>query len=101
MPANAAAQLRRLLQLIPEIADGKPHRIDNLAERLGVDRQTMLRDLNALADRFDDPGGFVEGVQIFLDEDSISLMTDHFRRPMRLTLSELGALELGLALLRS
>lgn len=101
MPDHAAAQLRRLLQLIPEIADGKPHRFDALAERLGVNRKTMLRDLNTLADRFDDPGGFVEGVQIYLDEESISLYTDHFRRPMRLTLSELGALELGLALLRS
>jgi proteasome accessory factor C len=101
MPVNAAAQLRRLLQLIPEVADGQEHRIDALSERLGVGRATMLRDLNALADRFDDPGGFVEGVQIFLDEDSLSLTTDHFRRPMRLTLAELSAVELGLSLLRS
>jgi proteasome accessory factor C len=101
MPDNAAAQLRRLLQLIPEIADGNPHRIDDLAGRLGVDRRTMLRDLHAIADRFDDPGGFVEAVQIYLDEDTIALNTGQFHRPMRLTLSELGALELGLALLRS
>jgi len=36
-------------------------------------------------DRFDDPGGFVEGVQVYLEPDRFSLHSDHFRRPMRLT----------------
>jgi proteasome accessory factor C len=101
MTETATAKLRRILQLIPDLADGKEHAVGGVANRLGIDRSTLLRDLAALAERYDDPGGFVEGVQIFLDEEQVSLRTDHFLRPMRLTVAELGALELGLALLRS
>ncbi|HET7599723.1 MAG TPA: WYL domain-containing protein [Gemmatimonadales bacterium] len=101
MPETAADKLRRVLLLIPELADGKPHSVAVIAKRLGVDRQTLLRDLESLSVRFDDPGGFVEGVQIFLEEEQVALQSNHFLRPMRLTVAELGALELGLALLRS
>ncbi len=101
MTETAADKLRRVLQLIPDLADGKEHAVGQLADRLGIDRTTLLRDLASLADRYDDPGGFIEGVQIYLDEEQVSLRTDHFLRPMRLTVAELGALELGLALLRS
>jgi proteasome accessory factor C len=101
MTYTAAAQLRRVLQLIPELADDRSHPVEEVARRLGVDRATLLYDLRSLAERFDDPGGFVEGVQIFLEHDAVSLRSDHFLRPMRLTVAELGALELGLALLRS
>ncbi|HEU4588429.1 MAG TPA: WYL domain-containing protein [Gemmatimonadales bacterium] len=101
MTETATTKLRRILQLIPDLADGKEHAVGGVADRLGIDRRTLLRDLAALAERYDDPGGFVEGVQIFLDQEQVSLRTDHFLRPMRLTVAELGALELGLALLRS
>jgi len=101
MADAAAAQLRRILALIPECADDRPHRIAEVAERAGTTPEVLLRDLRALSERFDDPGGFVEGVQIFVEADQFHLRSSHFLRPMRLTLGELGALELGLALLRA
>ena len=101
MSDTAADKLRRVLQLIPELADGKSHSVTQVAQLLGVDRKQLLKDLNSLADRFDDPGGFVEGVRIYVESDSVSLHSDHFLRPMRLTIAELGALELGMALIRA
>jgi predicted DNA-binding transcriptional regulator YafY len=92
-------QLRRILHLLPEIADGHPRRLEALAARLGVDRGTLLADLKQLADRYDDPGGFVEGVRIFLGREEVEVSSSHFLRPMRLTLSELRAVELGLVML--
>ena len=100
MTDAAAAQLRRLLALIPELADDEEHLVDELTEALGTDRATLLRDLCALTERFDDPAGFVhEGVQLFVERERVSLTSPHFRRPMRLTAAELRALELGLAML--
>ncbi len=100
MADTAAAQLRRILELIPECADDRPHRIADVAARAGTTPAVLLRDLRALSERFDDPGGFVEGVQIFVEADRFQVRSSHFLRPMRLTIGELGALELGLALLR-
>ncbi len=99
MPDTAASQLRRILHLIPLCEEDVPHPIEEIAATLGSDRTTLLRDLRALSDRFDDPGGFVEGVQVFVEPARFSLRSDHFRRPMRLTLAELGGLDLGLAML--
>jgi predicted DNA-binding transcriptional regulator YafY len=99
MPETASSQLRRILHLIPMCEDDTPHPIEEMAAALDSDRDTLLRDLKALSDRFDDPGGFVEGVQVFVEPSHFSLRSDHFRRPMRLTLGELGALDLGLAML--
>jgi predicted DNA-binding transcriptional regulator YafY len=99
MAETAANQLRRILHLIPMCEDDAPHPIEAMAAALDSDRKTLLRDLKALSDRFDDPGGFVEGVQLFVEPGRFSLRSDHFRRPMRLTLGELGALDLGLAML--
>ncbi len=99
MTDTAADQLRRILHLIPALADDAEHSMDEVATRLGIDRATLVRDLHSLAERYDDPGGFVEGVQIYLGGSTVSLRSNHFLRPMRLTIAELGALELGLALL--
>jgi proteasome accessory factor C len=101
MPDNAAAQLRRILAVIPELADDQEHRLDVVATKVGVDSTTLLKDLESLATRYDEPGGFVEGVQLFLGSGTVSLVSNHFRRPMRPTVSELRALELGLAMLRT
>lgn len=38
-------------------------------------------------------------MQLYLESDTVELISNHFRRPMRLTTSELCALELGLAIL--
>ena len=100
MSATAAAQLRRILALMPEVADGEPHPIGDVAARLGVSRDVLFADLVSLTERFDEPGAFVEGVSIEWENDSLSVVTPHFRRPMRLTMRELCALELGLSMLR-
>jgi proteasome accessory factor C len=101
MPDNAAAQLRRILTLIPELADDQEHRLTDVAQKIGVDPLTLIKDLESLATRFDEPGGFVEGVQLYLGSDTVSVVSNHFRRPMRPTISELRAVELGLTMLRT
>ena len=100
MTDTAADQLRRVLQLIPELADGEEHSVSNVASRLGVSTSTLLDDLVSLTERFDEPGGFVEGVTVIWDDKQVSALTPHFLRPMRLSIRELAALELGLALVR-
>ena len=100
MSGTAADQLRRLLDLVPRMADGALHPIRDLAVAIGTDEKTLVRDLGSLAARYDTPGGFVEGLSISLDADgSAEVYTQHFLRPMRLTVPELRALELGLAVL--
>ncbi len=100
MTGTAADQLRRLLDLVPRMADGELHPIRDLASAVGTDEKTLVRDLGSLAARFDTPGGFVEGLSISLDADGCAeVYTQHFLRPMRLTVPELRALELGLAVL--
>lgn len=100
MADTAAAQLRRILLLVPELANDAEHPIDDLALRLGTDRATLMHDLQSLTERFDDPAGYVdEGVALFIESDRVSLTSPHFRRPMRLGGAELRALELGLSIL--
>lgn len=101
MTDNAAAQLRRILAVIPELADEDEHPLEEVASKLGIDSETLLRDLESLARRFDEPGGFVDSVQLYLSPENVSVVSNHFRRPMRLTVSELRAIDLGLAMLRS
>lgn len=99
---TAAAQLRRILQIIPHLADERELTFAELADRIGADEATVRRDVRSMSERFgDEPGGFVEGVQVFVGTDSVSLVSNHFLRPMRLTSAELQALELGLAMLRT
>lgn len=101
MSDPTAAQLRRILHLIPLCEEEQSHSLEDMAEAIGTDPRTLLRDLRALSERFDDPGGFVEAVQVFVEPGRFSLRSDHFRRPMRLTMAELGALSLGLAILEA
>lgn len=100
-PRGAAAQLARILHVVPQIADGEEHGLRDVAEQIGSDVDTLRRDLYSLVARFDLPAGFVEGVQILLESDRVSARSNHLLRPMRLTISELCALELGLAALRT
>jgi proteasome accessory factor C len=97
---TASDQLRRILHLIPLFADGESHPVSALAGMVGGDRDVILQDLLSISERFEVPGGFVEGLQIYLEADEVSIVPNHFLRPMRLTRSELLALELGLAMLR-
>jgi proteasome accessory factor C len=97
--APAAEQLKRILTLIPHLADGEEHPIEEVAELAGVDRQRLVADLTSVSERYDTPGGWVDGVSITVDPNNVSVRTSHFLRPMRLTMPELCALELGLGLL--
>ncbi len=98
----AAAQLRRILNLIPALADGETHPVSAVVGLAGVDRDTLFQDIESISERFEAPGGFVAGLQIFIEpNDEISVIPNHFLRPMRLTRGELCALELGLAMLRA
>jgi proteasome accessory factor C len=99
--STAAAQLRRILHLIPTLSDGESHPIEEVARKAGVDRSVLLKDIESISERFEAPGGFVEGLQIYIEADKLSIVPNHFLRPMRLTKGELCALELGLAMLRS
>lgn len=100
MTVSASEQLKRILQLIPEIADGEPHALDQLARSIGISPAQLLTDFSSISDRFDAPGGFVDSVSIFIENDAVSVHANHFHRPMRLTMPELCALELGLVMLR-
>lgn len=100
MTQDAASQLKRLLHLLPAIADGESHTLDEIARLTGVDAETIRRDLYSLTERFGDPGGFVPGLGVMMDDKEVWVNTRHFKRPMRLTVSELAALDLGLAMLR-
>ncbi|MES3036232.1 MAG: WYL domain-containing protein [Gemmatimonadota bacterium] len=100
-PKGAAAQLRRLLLVMPQIADGEEHAIEEVAARIGCDVATLTRDLHSLAPRYDLPGGFVEGVQVYIGAGKVSGSSQRLQRPMRLTMSELCAMDLGLAVLRT
>src|SRR4026208_456836 len=99
MTTSAAEQLSRILRIIPEIADDKEHDIAAVARKLGIERDTLLSDLRAIGERYSLPGGFVEGMEIFIGPTTISARSDQFLRPMGLTIQELKALELGLTVL--
>ena len=101
MSDNAAAQLRRVLAIIPMLARGKPVPFEVIARHVGGDTDTLLADLFSLSERFNEPGGFVESVTISIETGQVGVTSDHFLRPMRLTMAELCALDLGLAMLRS
>jgi proteasome accessory factor C len=98
---DASAQLKRLLAIVPRIADGEEHSIDSIAAMLGVTAETVANDLVSVGERYDTPGGFIEGLQVFIDAQRVSVRTNHFLRPMRLTSAELHALDLGLAMIRA
>jgi proteasome accessory factor C len=101
MSETASAQLRRILRVIPEIADGREHDLAAVAKKTGVKKEVLLNDLKVLADRYGVPGGFVESMQIYIGPGTVEVFSEEFLRPMGLTIQELRALELGLAILRA
>jgi proteasome accessory factor C len=100
MTAQAATRLQRLLAVLPLFADRAEVSLAELTRRTGVDAPSLLADLNALTTREHEPGGFVASLGIELGAESIVIRATHFLRPMRLTVPELCALELGLAMSR-
>ena len=52
MTETAADQLRRLLALVPLLADGEAHALGRVARLVDADEQRVWKDLRALVDRF-------------------------------------------------
>ena len=100
MTDTASGQLKRVLHLIPRLADGEEHALAEVAAAAETSPAELLRDLESISERFDAPGGFVEGVSILIEENTVCVTANQFHRPMRLTMPELCALELGLSMLR-
>ena len=98
---GASAQFRRILLLVPQIANGEEHDVAEVAQRLGTTVEVLQQDLFSLVTRYDAPAGFLDGVSAYVENGRVSARSDHFLRPMRLTVPELCALELGLAVLRT
>ena len=98
---TAAEKLKRLMVVLPQIADGEEHSVADVAARVGCDVATLTGDLHSLAPRTDVPGGFIDKVTISVTAKTVSAESRHLRRPMRLTRSELCALDLGLGILRN
>ncbi|MGH7617898.1 MAG: helix-turn-helix transcriptional regulator [Gemmatimonadaceae bacterium] len=99
MSVDAGERLQRVLRVMPFIVGHDDVSFDDLRAAAGVDAAALLDDLRALTERDDEPGGFVEAVRILFEHDRVSVQSPHFGRPMRITLPELCALELGLAML--
>ena len=99
MADTAAQQLRRILTVIPRFADDEDHEIEEIAKAAGTTKEQMLRDFDSITQRFD-VAGFVDSVQITVGHRTVSMLASEFHRPMRLTMPELCALELGLTMLR-
>jgi proteasome accessory factor C len=95
-------KLRRLLYVVPYVAkhpEGVP--VDELARRLGIDRDELLADLDLLAQvgpPDGDPGEYlavcVEDGRVFVD------LAHRLTRPLRLTAAEGCSLLLGIRALR-
>jgi proteasome accessory factor C len=101
MTDTAARQLRRILRVLPQIADGHEHDIDDIAKRVGIEPAALMSDLKSIAEHHAAPGGFVEGIEIYIEPGKIGVRSEHFLRPMGLTFQELCSLELGLSILRA
>jgi predicted DNA-binding transcriptional regulator YafY len=96
---TAMDRFRRLLLALPHFHDERPASLTEVAALLGVEREVLLGDLQALAERYDEPAGFLGGIGVLIDGDTVTIRAGRFRRPMRLCADELCALELGLMIL--
>lgn len=95
---SADERLTRLLIALPTLAGETALTMEELAGRVGTDVATLRADFLCL-DRDDTPPGFVEGVELYIGADRVSMRSAHFKRPMRLSRPEVAALELGLGML--
>lgn len=83
---TAADQLERLLYLLPAASE-EPLSLDEAANRLGVDRQTILDDLaDVTAREYYHPAGGAEQLRVEIDGDHVRVFSHgKFQRPVRLS----------------
>ncbi len=92
-------RFRRLLLALPHFSGAGEASLTDVAETLGIAREVLLEDLHALAERYDEPAAFTSSLGVLIDGDAVTVRAGRFRRPMRISASELCALELGLLVL--
>lgn len=101
MTTPSSRQLRRFLQLLPNLSIRSDIPIEEAVRLAGVKSIDQLtKELFALVDSATHSSRISEDMQICIDDETVSVFFSHFRRPMRLTVPELRALELGLSMLR-
>ena len=95
---TAEAQLGRILYILAAARGAGGIALDELAARLGVTPATVRNDVAEVTAReFYHPAASVLGMTILLERKRISVpVAGEFRRPMRLTPREAGALGLAL-----
>lgn len=100
MASTAAERFRRLLLILPVIGETERFSLSALAAKTGLSVETIMDDFRVLAERYDDPGGFVDGLGVYVEGDTAWIRSNPLSRPMKLSLTEWRALEVGMALLR-
>jgi len=98
---TAAERLERILYILPAAHRQGGASLDELARSLGVDRATILSDLEQVTAReFYHPAGTVEAFTATIEADRVTVWTTGgFERPVRLNQREALALQLGLRVL--
>jgi len=102
--SDAAVQVDRIVALVAELSrravegDGDPSWTE-LAERFGTTPAQLQQDVRVLTMASDAPGtDWLSSLRISQEGDGLSLWSGGpFRRPVRLTLAELAAIQVGLA----
>lgn len=94
----ADRRLERILYLLPAAAREGGAELDELADRLGVTRDRLMRDLEEVLGRaFYHPTGGADDVQIAIERGRVEVRAgEKFRRPPKLSPREALALHLGL-----
>jgi proteasome accessory factor C len=95
---TTSEQLARILYILPAAAREDGIGLNELAEALGVDRKTIIGDLEKVTTRaFYHPAASVDPFIVLIEDDRVWVdALDEFKRPARLTPRE--ALTLGLGL---
>lgn len=100
--ATAAAQLARIMEILPEAARDEGVSLAELSARMETDQKVILRDLQDVVTRayYHPAGGGGDGVQVTIEPEHVQVWTTgDFQRPVRLSASETLALDLGLRIL--
>jgi proteasome accessory factor C len=94
---TAGERLRRLLAVVPWLAANSPVKVDEVCDRFGLDRATLLADLEVLPYVGVPPYSPDTMIGVELDDDVISiLLAEPFDRPLRITPAQaLGLIAAG------
>jgi proteasome accessory factor BC len=95
-PVSAAARVRRLLALVPWVLAHPEATVGEVSERFGIDRSTLLADLDLLFVSGLPPYGPGDLIEAWLDGDRIHIgLADYFSKAPRLTWREVVGLYLA------